>query len=29
VDAYDNPSLTPGMGKHSQAILAVDAIFHF
>jgi Putative beta-barrel porin-2, OmpL-like. bbp2 len=29
VDAYDNPFLTAGMGKHSQAIIAVDAIFHF
>jgi Putative beta-barrel porin-2, OmpL-like. bbp2 len=29
VDAYDNPTLTPGMGKHSQAMLALDAIFHF
>jgi hypothetical protein len=29
VDAYDNPSLQPGMGKHSQAVVAVDAILHF
>jgi len=29
VDAYDNPSLEPGMGKHSQATIAVDAILHF
>ena len=27
--AYDNPSLQPGQGKHSQAILAVDAVLHF
>jgi hypothetical protein len=29
VDAYDNPYLTPGLGKHSQGIIAMDAIFHF
>ncbi len=29
VDAYDNPFLTPGMGKHSQAMIAMDAILHF
>lgn len=29
VDAYDNPALTPGMGRHSQAMLALDAILHF
>jgi Putative beta-barrel porin-2, OmpL-like. bbp2 len=28
-DAYDNPSLLPGMGKHSQATLAMDAVLHF
>jgi len=28
-DAYDNPSLEPGMGRHSQAVIAVDAILHF
>jgi hypothetical protein len=27
--AYDNPSLEPGMGKHSQAMIAMDAILHF
>ncbi len=27
--AYDNPTLEPGMGKHTQAIAAVDAILHF
>ena len=29
VDAYDNPSLTPGMGRNSQTMIAVDAILHF
>jgi Putative beta-barrel porin-2, OmpL-like. bbp2 len=29
VDAYDNPYLTPGLGRHSQAMIAMDAIFHF
>jgi hypothetical protein len=29
VDAYDNPFLTPGMGRNSQAMIAVDAILHF
>jgi hypothetical protein len=29
VDAYDNPSLEAGMGKHSQATIAVDAVLHF
>ena len=28
-EAYDNPTLEPGMGKHSQATAAVDAILHF
>jgi hypothetical protein len=28
-DAYDNPTATPGQGKHSQAMIAADAIFHF
>jgi hypothetical protein len=28
-DAYDNPSATLGMGRHSQLMLAADAIFHF
>jgi hypothetical protein len=28
-DAYDNPTATPGAGKHSQAMIAADAIFHF
>jgi Putative beta-barrel porin-2, OmpL-like. bbp2 len=28
-EAYDNPSLRPGMGKHSQAMIAMDAILHF
>jgi hypothetical protein len=28
-DAYDNPTLTPGMGKHSQGSIAMDAIVHF
>ncbi len=29
VDAYDNPSLTPGRGRNSQAMIAADAILHF
>jgi hypothetical protein len=29
VDAYDNPTATPGAGHHSQAMIAADAIFHF
>jgi hypothetical protein len=29
VDAYDNPTATPGQGKNSQAMIAADAIFHF
>jgi hypothetical protein len=29
VDAYDNPTATPGAGRHSQAMVAADAIFHF
>jgi Putative beta-barrel porin-2, OmpL-like. bbp2 len=28
-EAYDNPSATPYGGKHSQAMIAVDAIIHF
>jgi hypothetical protein len=28
-DAYDNPAATPGGGKHSQTLIAADAIFHF
>jgi hypothetical protein len=28
-DAYDNPTATLGQGKHSQAMIAADAIFHF
>jgi hypothetical protein len=28
-DAYDNPTATPGGGKHSQTMIAADAIFHF
>jgi len=28
-EAYDNPSLTPAGGRHSQAMIAMDAIFHF
>jgi hypothetical protein len=27
--AYDNPTATPQGGKHSQAMIAADAIFHF
>ncbi len=27
--AYDNPTATPGGGRHSQAMAAMDAIFHF
>ncbi|MGA2707575.1 MAG: outer membrane beta-barrel protein [Steroidobacteraceae bacterium] len=29
VDAYDNPTATPGMGRNSQLTFAADAIFHF
>ena len=29
VDAYDNPTATPGQGKHSQLTLAADMIFHY
>ena len=29
VDAYDNPSGTPGAGRNSQFMFAMDAIFHF
>lgn len=29
VDAYDNPSATPGAGRHSQLMFAADAILHF
>ena len=29
VDAYDNPTATPGAGRNSQAMIAMDAIFHF
>lgn len=29
VDAYDNPTATPGAGRNSQFIVAADAIFHF
>jgi hypothetical protein len=28
-EAYDNPTATPFGGKHSQAMIAADAIFHF
>jgi hypothetical protein len=28
-EAYDNPSAMPGAGRHSQAMIAADAIFHF
>jgi Putative beta-barrel porin-2, OmpL-like. bbp2 len=28
-EAYDNPSDTPNGGRHSQAVIAADAIFHF
>ena len=27
--AYDNPSALPGAGRHSQAMIAADAILHF
>lgn len=29
VDAYDNPTATPGAGRRKQAMLAMDAIIHF
>ena len=29
VDAYDNPTATPGAGRNSQFMLAADLIFHF
>jgi hypothetical protein len=29
VDAYDNPSALPGLGRNSQLTVAADAIFHF
>lgn len=28
-EAYDNPTDTANGGRHSQAMIAVDAIFHF
>jgi hypothetical protein len=28
-EAYDNPTATPGDGRHSQAMIAADAIVHF
>jgi len=28
-EAYDNPSDTPNGGRHSQAMIAADVIFHF
>lgn len=28
-DAYDNPTATPGAGRHSQAMIAADAVMHF
>jgi len=28
-EAYDNPSAAPDGGRHSQAMIAADAIFHF
>ncbi len=28
-DAYDNPTATPGGGRHSQLMLAADLVFHF
>ncbi|MGO9947987.1 MAG: hypothetical protein ACLPWG_14180, partial [Steroidobacteraceae bacterium] len=28
-EAYDNPSATTYGGKHSQAMIAMDAIIHF
>jgi len=28
-EAYDNPTATPDGGRHSQAMIAADAIFHF
>ncbi len=28
-DAYDNPTATLGAGRHSQAMIAADAVFHF
>jgi hypothetical protein len=29
VDAYDNPTATPGSGRNSQLMVAADAILHF
>ncbi|WP_051971284.1 outer membrane beta-barrel protein [Massilia sp. 9096] len=29
VDAYDNPSATPGAGQRTQTMFAMDAIIHF
>ena len=28
-EAYDNPTATSRGGKHSQATIAADAVFHF
>jgi hypothetical protein len=28
-DAYDNPTAALGAGRHSQAMVAMDAVFHF
>jgi hypothetical protein len=28
-EAYDNPTDMPGGGKHSQAMIAADAVVHF
>jgi len=28
-DAYDNPTATLGAGRHSQAMIAMDAVLHF
>ena len=28
-EAYDNPTDTANGGRHSQAMIAADAIFHF
>jgi hypothetical protein len=29
VDAYDNPTATPGAGRNSHAMSTADAILHF
>jgi hypothetical protein len=29
VDAYDNPTAIPGAGRHSQTMIAADAVVHF